>query len=196
MNALLDKGATLSRVEVSPFLTAAVAGGEMMPAYRLWSRTLRQRTQGGLLYDGDFKVSAVQGVRPPLPIPFEWKFENGDGYTAQVGSDGGLFIRWSGRGVPLLLSQPVRSVAGARGYRLRVDSDPPSVPIIADKLAFTLSCGNKGAVFRPVARTSRSVDFTIIPVSCAMPLFAMSGRLQDVAESMTVTITGLHLVAQ
>lgn len=193
MNAVLDGGAKLSRIEVASFLITAVTSGELLSAQRLWSRTLRRPTEGGLLYDGGFKVAAEQGVRPPLPVPFEWTFGNGDGFTTQVGSEGGLFFRWSGRGIPVLLSQPIRVPTGARGYQLHVEADRPSVPVIAGKLALTLSCGKQVAEFRPVSRSATSLDFTAGPLNCVMPLFTVSGRLQDVAEPTTATLAKLHL---
>jgi hypothetical protein len=193
MNAVLDGGAKLSRIEVSPFLTTAAASGELVSAHQLWSRTLRRPTEGGLLYDGGFKVAAEQGVRPPLPVPFEWTFGNGDGYTTQVGSDGGLFLRWSGRGIPVLLSQPIRVPADARGYQLHVETDRSSVPVIASKLALTLVCGKQVAEFRPVSRNATSLDLAAGPLACNMPMFTISGRLQDVAEPTTATLAKLHL---
>lgn len=196
MNAILDRGARLSRVEVAPFLAAAASGGDPFGAHRLWSRTLRQRTTGGLLYDGGFKVAAEQGVRPPLPVPFEWSFGNGDGFTTQVGSEGGLFIRWSGRGLPVLLSQPVRLPAGAGGYRLHVETDRPSLPVIAGKLSIALSCGEQVAEFREASRGPRSLDLVSTSPMCTMPTFTVVGRLQEVAEPMTATLTELRLEAR
>lgn len=193
MNALLDKRAKLSRIEVAPFLMAAVAGGELTAAYQLWARTLRKPTEGGLLYDGDFKVAAEQGVRPNLPVPFEWKFENGDGLSTQIGSDGGLFIRWSGRGVPILLSQRLKVPVGGRGYRLLIDADRASVTAIADKLAITLSCQEQTVEFRPVSRGSGRLVFAADPLTCATPLLTLSGRLQNVAQETSANITKLRL---
>ena len=194
MSGLIGHGEPLQRMEVSPFLQAAIAGGEVLVAHRLWSRTLKRPGEGGLLYDGRFRAASEQGTRPQLPVPFEWRFETGDGFTTSVGSDGSAFLRWNGRGVPVVLSQLVSVPPGARGFRLVVEGDAPTVPVVADRLQASLTCGGRGVEFRPVRREPTRLTLEAGPLrGCAHPTFALAGRLQDQPEALTASIAGMRL---
>jgi hypothetical protein len=177
--ALLDRGDTLSREELSRSLQALIAADRQVQANQLWRRAGGRSRTGNLLYDPRFEVVQREGARPAFGIPYEWSLQSGAGYSAGLrGGTWPLQIDWVGAtaGLPIFLRQVVALDAPARGFVLRVGAESPEQ--VRDNLVFTLGCGAEEAAFalREIRGHELTYTLTVGVPACLAPAFAMVGH--------------------
>jgi hypothetical protein len=185
MRTLQRRGDRLTRNEIAPILPRLLAAGQGAAAFDLWQAHAGRLA--GPLTDPDFAVAARPLPGDALPVPFEWQLGNGNGYYADVSSEGGvnlLGIDWSGRGTPTFVSQVTSARPGR--YRLFVSGEAGQAGTagLLDRLGFRLVCpGRKPVEFAPVAGGSgRGAPLrldTVGAVACAFPTLEFYGLVQS-----------------
>lgn len=192
MNELLGSAQGMTRDEMAPSLAALVAAGRGRDAYHIWVRKNGSNERVNLIHDPRFRQAAAFANTADLSIPFEWKFGQGLGYTAQPSSSGAL-ISWDRRGVPVFLSQVV-PVAPGRGYMLTLRGNSEAGDI-GTLLRADLKCGSD--VIEPIAREvvagEARLRFASLPKACDMGALTISGGFEAGRGDASIVLTALEL---
>lgn len=191
--------------ELAPMIASMVERGEVHPAYSLWKQVSGASTRGGLLLDSDFQIAAQQPWVDPTaeqgsstrPSPFAWQFNRGMGFEASADGRGGaalLHLRWDGNGVPVLLSQRLRTKAGPLMLRI---GGPDAQPRLLQQLRFTLSCGDQEIAFdRLTSRQDQALAITADAVpSCTFPVFKVAPNVErNDTAGFEITLSSIQIL--
>jgi hypothetical protein len=186
LRVLLNSTGGLSRPELAPSLQALVANGRGRAAYALWERKAGVVRDNNLLRDANFQAAAALTGDETL-IPFEWRLNQGLGYSADANGQG-ISINWDGRGVPVFLTQLLPVDAGY-SYFLTVEGRADSGEL-QDMLAPTLLCGQVTIPFVATKAGDGRAAFKSAPVpdDCDMATFAIGGNVDSGARAVTMEI--------
>lgn len=180
----IDRGTMVSNV------ATMVAGGQPALAFATWTRF--NPTVQRPLYDPRFAIAGRKFTTGDPSLPFEWQFENGNGFSATPYAEDGasaLDIRWNGRGVPLFAHQRTSALPGS--YRLQV-SVPPEKTKDLPAIGFRMRCD--GVVYRFTGATDRPGQFeTREPVACAFPEFEIVGDIAAQGTPRQIDLKSLRL---
>jgi hypothetical protein len=194
LSALQARGDRLKRQEVAPFVTLMADNGRIAEARKLWLGHVGGKS--AILFDSDFELALKQSVLLIPTTPFEWSFQNGVGYVADVASNGlqgaRISIQWDGRSVPLFLLQ--RTGAGPGRYRLhvRVEGEPLEFD---RRIGFRLRCDAKTVAFDDASVGAGSVLVLTTPgaVDCNFPVLDVFGKLQEPRRAVDVAFMSVQI---
>lgn len=162
--------------DVAPLVGRAFASGLTEQARILWASAVGDREGGSvILFDRDFaRFAAHLRAGKGAADPFGWKAEAGESFDVAPGAvsgDVGVTVRWAGRGNPILLSQVVKAVPGARTVVLRGSglTGAGGAPLIE----VGLRCGRAQPVILPIRSQGdmllRTDPVDLARVGCAYP---------------------------
>lgn len=196
LETLLDRGHSLTRREIGPFLTSAVAAGRGERAYRLWTRQARQTgPAGSVVFDADFRHAQALGPRPVATIPFEWQFSSGLGYrAAPSGRDrGGASLSWDGRGAPEFMYQLVRLQPG----RAMLTVTAGEADTASQALAFALRCPSTNAEFELAGAADGTLRYVADArrLDCGVARLTVEGRPLGTSGPVTIHLARVELTS-
>lgn len=193
--ALQRRGDRLQRQEVAPFVTLMVDKGRIAQSRALWLN--HTGVKPDVLLDSDFVAAQKQSLLALPTTPFEWSFNGGLGFVADVATDGlnkaRVAIQWDGRGVPVLMTQ--QTGAGPRRYRLhvRVDGEPIN---FSRTIGFRLRCGVETVGFSDGIIVGSDLVLTMHDkISCSFPTLDIFGKLQEPRRAVDVAFVSVRMEA-
>lgn len=189
VNALMQLGSGPSNREIAPVLNGLVASGNGAQAYRLWARYAGKGTEAPVVNDGDFRDANRRGPDAEIVLPFDWRFQSDIGADAEPADDGsGVAIDWSGRGVPVFLSQLVPVTAGDR-YALTIAGDANAIDL-GGLLSPALVCNGRQVLFDVVANSAGAAAFRSdpVPAGCSIAQLVIAGRPRDTSAPVSATL--------
>lgn len=131
------------------------------------------------------------------PLPFNWSI---DASHAERLPGGGLYVYYSGRGRPLILSQLLSLTSGT----YRIDSDAEGEVLSANgELVWSLTCTGNGArllttpVISPATgeAVQQAARFTIPPTGCDFQTLVMTAVPGEYARPFRITIRSVRIAA-
>lgn len=183
----------ISRAELAPLLRALTAAGRTLEAYALWTAFAGTTGSSEALYDPQFRQAARQAGLAEIgsaggEVPFEWRFYQGPGFSAEPVGDGGVALNWDGRGVPVFLTQLVPVAPGQR-YVLALKG-PSGSADLKNALSPSLACGTVSIDFVATASPRGEARFRSdpLPKGCEMGAFTIAGAIGRASRPTTVEI--------
>jgi hypothetical protein len=180
LRALQASGDRLTRQELAPSIAMLVGAGKLKEAEQIWR--VNGKISPAPLHDQNFRIAVSVGADTDLPIPFEWQFYSGTGFSAYPSEDGlngaTVAIQWDGRGLPVFMSQLTSAIPGNYRFSFKVDGDAQK---FATKVGVRFRCGNEVIRLRNVVRPNSQIVTaeTMKPITCEFPWIDIFGQIQD-----------------
>lgn len=187
---------SVDRDEVAPILPVLIRFGHPDGAWQLWRSHVGPGKLSQPLNDPDFRIAINPQNSNEISVPFEWQIATGVGFSTEPYLDSGapkLGISWDGRGTPVFASQNTSAQPGM--YRLDVSTNKTAAEVNRI-LSFKLRCPDTTFVdFEPaIQRLDVSQYRSKHAITCAFPIFEISGAPQTGSSSNNVDINYVRLV--
>lgn len=194
LSAMQAGGDRLKRQELAPFVSLMTEKGRIGDARKLWLAHVGAKP--AVLLDPDFDAALKQSLLALPTTPFEWRFEGGVGYVADVSADGlrgaRVSIQWDGRSVPVFLSQRTAAKPGRYRVAVKVEGEPAE---FARRIGFRLRCGDLTAAFDKEAIMPGNVLSLAMQddVRCEFPVLEIFGKIQEPRRAVDVAFTAVRM---
>ncbi len=194
LSMLQARGDLLKRQELAPFVTLMTDQGRVLEARRLWIAHTGEKAD--LLLDPMFTGALKQSLLGLPTTPFEWNFQGGVGYVADITTDGMQgargSIQWDGRSVPLFLTQRTGAKPGRYQLNVKVEGEPIE---FSRRIGFRLRC-DAGAV--PFDREAIGPGNMLVltmsnNVACAFPILDVFGKVQEPRRAVDVAFSSVQM---
>lgn len=194
LSVLQARGDRLKRQEIAPFVSLLTEKGQIREARQLWIAHVGARPN--ILLDPDFNAALKQSVLMIPTTPFEWRFEGGVGYVADVASDGLLgarvSIQWDGRSVPVFMSQRTGALPGKYRLTIKIEGEPAE---FSRRIGFRLRCGSEIVGFDKEAVMPGNILWLAMreTVGCGFPVLEIFGKIQEPRRAVDIAFTSVRM---